>query len=286
MSLLFIPSDALAWGIGTHLYVSQKVADAIILNGPYYLSSLIARNYTAFVLGNIAPDIFAFRDWFFRPSTPVVHGWATAHRLFRAAENDAEAAFSLGYISHLSSDVICHNFFIPRFIFTWEHRFKITHIIAEAQVDGYIGCPWPPDDLSRLFGHSQSLNAFFIRTAGIGKKEYSRNSALLQRAMALKKKSGIDGLVLKINSRGNSFAEKADYYIKLSANLAAVTIENPFTSNALSYCPDGEVRIRLSRLRRRLSVKSKSIERFRKELEEGKFEYLHRVPTNLITETI
>lgn len=286
VSVLFIPSDALAWGIGTHLYVSQKVADAIILNGPYHLSSLIARNCTAFVLGNIAPDIFAFRDWFLRTSSPVMHGWAMAHRLFRAAENDAEEAFSLGYISHLSSDVICHNFFIPRFIFMWEHRLKITHIIAEAQVDGYIGCPWPPDELSRLFGHSQSLNAFFINAAGIGKKEYSRNSALLQKAMALKRKGGIDGLAFKINSKAGSFAEKADYYIKLSANLSAAAVENPFTSSALGYCPEGEARIRLSRLRRRLSVRSKTIEKFRKEREEGKFEYIHRVPANLVTETI
>ncbi len=282
-AFLFVPTDALAWGTGAHLFISQNVVDALLLDGPSNLSSLIVRNYAAFALGNIMPDVLAFRDWFSKSPAPFIHDWATAHRLLKSARKEEEAAFSLGYLSHLSSDVICHNFFIPGFIFMWDHRLKITHIIAESQVEGYIGHPWPHDEVAGLLRHNQRLNEFFIITAGLGMKEFERHSAFIEKAMSFKVKCGIDNFAFNISANKNAFTERTDHHIRLSVNLSVDTLKKPFNSDSLNYCPEGEKRMNLSRIRRRLFIRLKSIKSFRKHREEGKFDYIHRVPGNLTT---
>lgn len=276
--LFFIPSDARAWGTGAHLYIARGVVDSMLLNGSGDLPAMLVRNYAAFALGNIMPDVFAVRDWFLKPTAPLVHGWTAAHRLLRASQKEEEAAFSLGYISHLSSDVICHNFFIPGYAFTRERMGGMAHIIAEARVEGYIGHPWGHDEVSRLLGLGGSLNEFFVTNAGLGTKEFKRHSALLENAFRLKVRSRLDDLAFRTDS---GISSKADSHIGLSIGLSANAVKRPFDSPALDYCPDGGKRIDLSMMRRRAFIRLKSFKSFRKRIDEGKFDYIHRVPQSL-----
>lgn len=289
MVLLFlaIPADAFAWGIGTHLYISRKVADAVALSGNGSVSSLVLSRQAAFMLGNIIPDIFAMRDWLLRPSPPFVHGWETAKRLLKAARNEDEASFALGYFSHLSADVICHNFFIPQHIFMSGNRMRAEHILAETRVDGGIGHPWRHSEVDGLFSENRPLAAFFLRTAGLKPAEFTLNSALLRKAISLKARSGVDSLVYRLcGGAGGGFGERAERHIDLSVNLAAEAVTDPLGARSLGYCPEGFTRISLSKRRRSAAVRSKSAERLKREIGEGRYEYIHRVPESLAAETV
>ncbi|MBI5236978.1 MAG: zinc dependent phospholipase C family protein [Deltaproteobacteria bacterium] len=287
LAVLLLPSDAYAWGAAGHLAISRQIADSLLLYGPHHLASLIAKNYQAFLLGSLSPDIFSVRDWFMQPSRPLIHGWDLAHRLVRDARGEEETAYSLGYISHLASDVICHNFFIPQYIFMCDHSLKITHLIAETRAEGYIGSLWTSKDLKELIDSNSSLDGFFARTAGLKPGELERNKRVLKRALSLKVKTGVDSLVCNLWSRSaKDINERIERHISLSVKLSLDSVRTPFSSKSLGYCPEGIGRINLSRIRRRLFIRLKSGRHFKRQREAGKFDYIHSVPEGLIANTI
>ena len=287
-ALMALPEDALAWGIGAHMDIAKKTASSLFgCLGQNSYAAAAVKHFGAFLAGSLAPDMFVLKDWFLKPSKVILHNWELAHRLLRNAREDEEVAFGLGYVSHLSSDVICHNFFIPQYIFMWDHRLKFTHVFAETQVEGHLGKTFEADRINMIMRESRCLNSFFVRTAGLDRKTFERNRVLIGKAISFKQKTGIDGSVLRWSANnGKDFIERADEHLRLSLELSVQAVKNPFNSNALRYCPEGEMRINLSRLRRKASMKVKKPEAFRKEREAGKYNYIHRVPRHLVTEPV
>src|SRR3990170_3608188 len=278
IAALALPDDALAWGVGAHLALAERITDALTLAGPYRHASIIASNQAAFLVGNIMPDIYAIRNWFFKPRQDV-HGWDLAKKLIYSAITEEEMSLALGYATHLSSDVICHNFLIPQFIFFQERGPKLAHFLAESRADGYIGRPELLGEVEELLG-AEGLRRFFLRCSGIGDRELEANVSVLRKAIRLKRKTAIDSFAFRLDSN-EDFIRKIEHHLDLSVNLSVKALADLPGSLPMEYCPEGERRIRLSSIRRRLSKKQLSSEEFRRGLSEGRFEYIHRVPPGL-----
>jgi len=137
--LLLFAGDALAWGLQTHLYFAQHVLIAIPLLDPEVRRAAL-RLPRLVLAGACLPDLAlaggALGTRVFRRN----HLWPSLRRL-AAADCDEERAVPLGYASHLLSDVVAHNRFVPEH----EHRVAdvahVTHALCEWAMDDYLK-PW------------------------------------------------------------------------------------------------------------------------------------------------
>ncbi len=137
--LLLFAGDALAWGLQTHLYFAQQVLFAVPLLDPEIRRAAL-RLPRLVLAGACLPDISLVGSVLGIRLFRSTHQWATLRRL-AAANCDEERAVALGYASHLMSDVMAHNCFVP------EHERRVadvayaTHALCEWAMDDYLK-PW------------------------------------------------------------------------------------------------------------------------------------------------
>ncbi len=137
--LLLFAGDALAWGLQTHLYFAQHALFAVPLLDPEIRRA--ALRFPRLVLaGACLPDLALAGGALGMRLFRGTHQWSTLRRL-AAAGCDEERAVALGYASHLMSDVVAHNRFVP------EHERRVadvahaTHALCEWAMDDYLK-PW------------------------------------------------------------------------------------------------------------------------------------------------
>lgn len=149
LPLLLFAGDALAWGLQTHLYFAQHAIFAVpLLDADVRRAAL---RFPRLVLaGACLPDLAlagAALGWrLFRRT----HQWAMLRRV-AAATCDEERAVALGYASHLVSDVVAHNRFVPEHERRIADLAHVTHALAEWAMDDYLRgwvCAAPGDLLT------------------------------------------------------------------------------------------------------------------------------------------
>ncbi len=109
--ILFIPGLALAWGPGAHLYYGMSVLE---MAASWYdaVGRLLINHPMVYLYGCVAADIVLAKK--FGPKIHHNHNWQNAMLLLQNAKSDRQKAFAYGYLSHLASDVVSHNCFVPR----------------------------------------------------------------------------------------------------------------------------------------------------------------------------
>lgn len=133
---LFAP-DALAWGLQTHLFFAQYALLFVPLADPE-LRTAAARLPRLVLAGACLPDLSLIGRALGTPVFCRSHLWATLRRIAAVPLHDGDRALALGYASHLLSDVVAHNEFVP------EHERRIarvgilTHAFAEWAMDEHV----------------------------------------------------------------------------------------------------------------------------------------------------
>jgi hypothetical protein len=135
--LLTFAPEALAWGLQTHLFFAHYALLAVPFLDPE-LRAAAARLPGLVLAGACLPDLALAGKVLGTPVFRRAHRWSTLRRLAAAPRDDAERALALGYASHLVTDVVAHNLFVPE----QERRLakigQVTHAIAEWAMDDYI----------------------------------------------------------------------------------------------------------------------------------------------------
>jgi hypothetical protein len=108
--LLLWPDDAWAWGPVAHVHYGLEILRSLALLAPA-MRALLAENSEDYLYGCCAADIVVGKN--FARYANHCHNWQVALRLLDAAKTDAERALSFGFLTHLSADIIAHNFFVP-----------------------------------------------------------------------------------------------------------------------------------------------------------------------------
>jgi len=133
---LLMPEEAYAWAPATHLFYAKEVLHFSHLL-PHAVSSIITHYSTDFLYGCMAADITLgkkFVEYIYN-----CHNFDVGLGLLDHARNPAEKAFVYGYIAHLATDTVSHNFFVPyQNIEHFESR-RFRHAYWEVRLDQFYG---------------------------------------------------------------------------------------------------------------------------------------------------
>ena len=137
LPLLLTSTDALAWGLYTHVYFAQLLLWAIPLADPA-LRRLARRHPQGVMAGACLPDVALTARSAGAEALTSSHRWPQLHALMDAARSDAEHAAVLGYASHLMADIIAHNHFVPAHERLWFESDLATHVAVEWAMDRHV----------------------------------------------------------------------------------------------------------------------------------------------------
>ena len=200
LPLLLFAQDAAAWGLQTHLFFAQHALLLVPFADPQ-LRSAAARLPGLVLAGACLPDLMLAGRALGTPAFSRTHRWSTLRRLAAAPRHDADRALSIGYATHLVTDVVAHNHFVP------EHETRIariphaTHALAEWAMDDHVRgqVPLQPRD---AIGEHLPLIAEFISIAFRCEKPLATR--------ALKLLGGADGML-----RGSPLPRLCRYAVAL-----------------------------------------------------------------------
>ena len=138
LSVLYAP-DAHAWGLQTHLVFAQYALALLPLSDPE-LRAAAARFPRLVLAGACLPDLAIVGRFFLRtPAFLRSHRWAMLRRISAAPRSDEHRALAFGYATHLVSDVIAHNHFVPEHEARFGRHAMIGHLVSEWAMDRYLG---------------------------------------------------------------------------------------------------------------------------------------------------
>jgi hypothetical protein len=109
-SLLLIPGEAWAWGMGVHVQLGSQVL-ANLDQLPEATRLLLGAYPFDFLYGCISADIIVGKR--FTHYLKHCHSWQVGEQVLAAAGNDAQRACATGYLAHLAADTIAHSYLIP-----------------------------------------------------------------------------------------------------------------------------------------------------------------------------
>lgn len=181
--VVFLPSEALAWGPAAHLEFSREVLTHLNLL-PKNIAGLLNRFPYHFYYGSIAADIVVGKNLV--EELLHCHNWGFGFKLLKRAEKDSQKSFAYGYMCHLAADTVAHNHFIPektvrsyssriRRHAYWELRFDALmdksvwriprHIVKEVHADNDVllrtnlkQIPMPFETSKKIFSSYLSLH--------------------------------------------------------------------------------------------------------------------------------
>ena len=141
--LLYVP-EAHAWGLHSHLFFAQYALFAAPLADPE-LRAAVARLPRLVLAGACLPDLAIVGQFFLR--TPVfrrTHLWSTLRRISACLRSDSDRALAMGYATHLLSDVVAHNEFVPEHEARIGDTAMVAHVMSEWAMDAYLRPPLQP----------------------------------------------------------------------------------------------------------------------------------------------
>lgn len=182
--LLFAP-DAWAWGLQTHLFFAQS-AIVLVPFADRRLRAAIARFPELLRAGACLPDLFLAGKALGTPAFSRAHRWSTLRRLAAVPERESDLALAAGYASHLVTDVVAHNFFVPELESRLVRIPHATHALAEWAMDHHLRGAMDTQPQELLAANHSIVAAFVARG-------FRCNQALAARAVRLL--GGADGLL-------------------------------------------------------------------------------------------
>lgn len=134
-AILFIPDNAFAWGPATHLEIGMDVLNSLNLVMPV-VRGIIERFPYDYLYGNISADIVVAKN--LAEEIQHCHNWRVGFNLLGRAESDSQKAFAYGYLSHLASDTVAHNLFVPEKLMMCFTNRMFRHVYWELRFDAMV----------------------------------------------------------------------------------------------------------------------------------------------------
>ena len=234
-------SNAFAWGPAIHTVISCSILDGLKFILPE-IASILRRYPLEYIYGSLSADFFIGKGN--KRKKGHSHNWEAGFNILDKAENEKDAAYAYGFLSHLAADVVAHNYFVPDLI----HRFlmlkKVGHLYSEAVADKFAG-------------------TYYIKMAGnvLSKKHLDCDrmlkAAVLANSSALKTKRHIYTGSVKVSDYLYCLPQVSYVYehskipedymcsmIDLSYKLVKDLLSYPESSLCLSHDPIGEDNLR------------------------------------------
>lgn len=136
LAVALTPSDAFAWTPGTHVVLGEAVLRSLDLL-PAATAALLSRYPIDFLYGSIAADTSIAKKYV--PEGRHCHSWQVGFEIHDQADDEALAAFGLGYLAHLAADVVAHNHFVPYRLAVTSSTVALGHSYWESRFEAEIG---------------------------------------------------------------------------------------------------------------------------------------------------
>lgn len=163
LTILFFPSEALAWGIGVHLQTGAWILENLS-RLPAPLSTLLAAHPNDYLYGCISADITLGKKY--THYLKHCHSWRMGFKILKKAKTDSHRACAYGYLSHLAADTVAHSYFVPYKLIRTYNTVLLKHTYWEMRFEAHVSPEvWP---LAR----------------SIGRKDFTENDKLLRNILA------------------------------------------------------------------------------------------------------
>lgn len=135
LTILLVPCPALAWGPLAHLdFSTQALASASIAHPS--IRFLLQDFANEFLYGSLAADIVVGKN--LTRYLYHCHNWKVGFNVYRQAKTGGEQAFAIGFLAHLATDTVAHNYFVPYQTVRSFHRLNTRHAYWELRYDQLI----------------------------------------------------------------------------------------------------------------------------------------------------
>jgi Zinc dependent phospholipase C len=209
--------DAHAWGLKTHVWISQEVLNEVLADGhvtlggrryklPEHVYNALRIHPERYRMGSMGPDVFP--DPVVGQSTThrgVDGGWQTDEWLkhvLRGAQSPEEIAFAYGFVAHAAGDIFAHTYVNAYagdiFNLKDEREVERRHFVLEKYIEALT--PHPRDRNGRPIDWSAGLGtatSFLRRTLilddGVA-GQYSKAIFGLHLSAMLEVRNGVRGL--------------------------------------------------------------------------------------------
>jgi hypothetical protein len=173
--LLYAP-DANAWGLQTHVFLAHYALSAVPL-ADLALRAAAQALPRLVLAGACLPDLAIVGRFFLHsPAFCRSHLWATLRRIAATPRNDYDRALAFGYATHLVSDVVAHNEFVP------EHEARI----GRTAMIGHLVSEWAMDDwLRQKLRPAEALEEAGEHAVQFVARAFRCNEAFARRALAV-----------------------------------------------------------------------------------------------------
>jgi hypothetical protein len=183
LPLTLFCGDALAWGLQTHLFFAHYVLAALPFADPELRS--VAKKLPRMVLaGACLPDLGIVGMLLGTPAFRRAHLWSTLRRVATAPRNETEQALAIGYASHLLSDVVAHNLFVPEYERRFGRTGMIAHLAAEWAMDQHLRAELRCDPAPLVREFAREATDFVCRALPCSRKLAAHALGILARGDA------------------------------------------------------------------------------------------------------
>ena len=130
--VLLVPDVAYAWGPGMHVEVAMKALANLSWAVPV-IAGLAERFPDAFLYGASSPDIIVGKKY--AGYLHHCHNWRMGWLILNESKTERQRAAAYGYLMHLASDIVAHNYYIPvKIVRSYEAR-MLSHAYWEMRFD-------------------------------------------------------------------------------------------------------------------------------------------------------
>lgn len=215
--LLLTSADALAWGLYTHVYYAQILLWAVPLADRRF--RLAAVRFPRLVMvGACLPDLSLVTPGRSGSALRTSHQWPNVGCLLQNATDDMSRALALGYFSHLLSDVIAHNHFVPAHESVWCNAPVVTHALCEWAMDRYVAPQIFTTPAQLLHQEEPLVTEFVVSNFGCDRTYASRAVLRLACADHCLRRSRIPGAVHVMARLSDCYLRRRfDHYLKETA---------------------------------------------------------------------
>ncbi|MBI5183742.1 MAG: zinc dependent phospholipase C family protein [Nitrospinae bacterium] len=249
--IILLPEDVYAWGVGIHIMEGSYVLENLQLILPS-MADVLRTFPMDYLYGCISADIFIGKGE--RRKDDHCHNWSVGQKILSLATSDIETAFSYGYLSHLASDIIAHNFYIPNQLYSTSSNRGLGHIYWELRSDEYTARRhWKlaREVINRHNGHNDGVMQEVIPKKLVSfkakKRIYSRaieiNDLILWRKAIA---------IIAKNSRWDVGQDYIEYLNSLSINLILDLFQNIEDAVCLKFDPIGSENIKAAKEKKKI----------------------------------
>lgn len=231
-------TPALAWGVAVH----TAVACHILENAAHLIGGvgIVIRSYPLeFLYGSLSADFFVGKGQ--KSKEGHSHNWETGHQCLAEADDDREASYAYGFLSHLAADVVAHNYFVPNLIHrasTWK---RMGHLYWEARVDRHLGPLYTR--IAREVLTMKDLGCDDMLKSAVGKRGQglkARRRLFTQSVILADYLQAIQSPLFSQRDSGFQIpSEYISFSVGLSYRLAHDVLKDPETSRCLDFDPIG-----------------------------------------------